>query len=114
MVRELLGFSRSFLTITISNVWLFGFFSFLLTHLQSFEMTTKLTAHRGAIYCISVVGTFLFSGSYDNTIRVWDLRWVFVALSEALLTVAGYGFVSCFRAFSDADFKTMECVQVLK
>jgi WD40 repeat protein len=37
-------------------------------------MTTKLTAHRGAIYCISVVGTNLFSGSYDNTIRVWDLK----------------------------------------
>ncbi len=42
--------------------------------LKSFEMTTKLTAHRGAVYCISVMGVSLFSGSYDNTIRVWDLK----------------------------------------
>lgn len=42
--------------------------------LKSFEMIHKLSAHRGAVYCLEVQGNFCYSGSYDNTVRVWDLR----------------------------------------
>jgi len=33
-----------------------------------------LRGHHGAVYALSVSGNRLFSGSYDATIKVWDLE----------------------------------------
>ena len=33
---------------------------------------TTLQGHTGAVQCLTVVGNKLYSGSYDETIRVWD------------------------------------------
>lgn len=43
-------------------------------NLETLESVQNLSGHTGAVYTLSLLGTkFAFSGSYDTTIRVWDL-----------------------------------------
>jgi WD domain, G-beta repeat len=44
------------------------------THKHTYLCSSTLLGHQGAVYSLCINGKRLFSGSYDNTIRVWHLR----------------------------------------
>lgn len=44
--------------------------------LDTFQETTRLIGHHGSIYCLTLTadGQFLFSGSSDSLVKVWNLK----------------------------------------
>ena len=39
-----------------------------------------LEGHAGGVYCLTIWNNHLYSGSYDNTIRVWDTNHECIAV----------------------------------
>ena len=74
----------------------------------TYKCLATLEGHTGHVRCLTLYGNKLFSGSWDNTIRVWDAD-----THEHLATLEGHaGWVSCLtlhgnKLFSAGDDRTI-------